>query len=269
MSATATTLKYANTVNVDLEANAVNFADSEADGHRVQIAMTANDLNTHFAWNRAAGSDRPVGSVTDAAGLETLLAAALTDFTDLDSMATGLSFSAGTLADAELQQATSNDLIVQYVLFKVYGLSAYDTTNKVYNPKDAQNMTTNADVADAIVTDISNNNARGQAVDKMFRDLLAADPARFFDASGHQIPGLFETNTDLSGSGNWELTAGDVIEIKTTFTFSAQVSRRVVSAQEQPLDAVGGALSPPETVTEEVVIPAGHVMHIRLQIVAA
>ena len=263
MPATATQLKYANTVNVDLSGNAINFADSETDGHRVQIEMTPNDLNTHFRWARSTGSDRPVGAVVETAAFKSKLSEALTGFSDLDAMATGLSLSSGVLADTELIGETANDLIVQYVLFKVYGLSSYDTKEKVFNSKDALGMTTNDDVADAIVTDISGHNAKGGEVDQMFRDLLAADPARFFDASGRQVTGLFETNTDVSGSGSWAITDNDLIEIKLTFTFAAQVSRRVVSAQEQPL--VGASA---ETVTEEVVIPAGHVMHVRLQIKA-
>ncbi len=110
--------------------------------------------------------------------------------------------------------------------------------------------------------------ARGGPVDQMFRDLLAADPGRFFDASGVQVTGLFETNADASGNGTWLIAAGDILELKLEFAFTAQVSRRVVRSQQQPLDAVGGAESPPEEVVEEVIIASGDKFKVRLQLVA-
>jgi hypothetical protein len=254
-------------VNVDLSNNAINFADSEEDGHRVQVTMPKSDLNAHLKWNRAAGSDRPIGSMEDIPGFKAALVTALNSgYTDLDAMSTGLSLSTGVLTNAELQQMTANDLIMQYVLYKVYGSSSFDTQGKVFNPKDALNMTTSDDVAEAVTVDIASNNAKGGALDKMFRDLLAADPTRYFDASGKQITGLFEINADASGNGSWNIVEDDLVEIKLTFTFKAQVSRRVVSAQEQPL--VGGS-TPAESVTEEVILPAESKLHVRLQVKAS
>lgn len=268
MPAVATTLKYAPTVEVDLSANKIEFADSELAGHRVQIDISAAALTAHCLWNRTAGSDRPVGSI-DASGFAGLLETALgSPYTDLDSVATGLSFSSASITNPENKSNSANDLVMAYVLQKVYGLSAYDTANKVYNAKDALNMVTNAAVADAVQAsiDASGNNARGGAVDQMFRDLLAADPLRFFDASGNQEPGLFETNADEAGSGNWKLTTDDILELKLEFTFAEQVSRRVVSSQQQPTSAGNTAGSRTETAVEEVVIPAGSTFKVRLQI---
>jgi hypothetical protein len=141
----------------------------------------------------------------------------------------------------------------------------------VYNAKDALNMVANAAIANAVKLNINDgdHNARGGAVDQMFRDLLAADPLRFFDASGNQEAGLFETNADVSGNGDWKLTTDDILEIKLEFTFLEQVSRRVVSSQQQP--TTSGRPTPPaggaaETATEEVVIPANSTFKVRLQI---
>lgn len=269
MPATATTLKYAPIVAVDLSNNPIEFADAEEAGHRVQISIPAADLNTCCIWNRAAGSDRPVGSILSAAFkgfLETALAGT---YTDLDAIASALSFSSGTLVNADNVSNSVNDLVMAYVLYKVYGLSAYDTANKVFNTGDAKNMVTNSDVSTAVKTSIDAHNARGDAVDQMFRDLLAADPLRFFDLSGNQIAGLFETNADADGSGNWQLTTDDILEIKLELNFVQQVSRRVVRSQQQPTSANNTLNSLTETVTEEQVIPAGSKIKVRLQIKAS
>jgi hypothetical protein len=265
-AASATTLKYAPVVSVDLSGNEINFADAETDGHRVQIAVAAADMNAACKWTRTVGSDRPVGSIVSADFKTTLEAALSTTYTDLDAIATGLSYSTGALVNAANVSGNVNDLIMDYVLFKVYGLTAKDTANKVYNATDALNMVTNADVGAAVKTSIDANNARAGPVDQMFRDLLAADPARFFTAAGLQIPGLFESNADAAGNGSWLLAADDILEIKLKFVFTAQVSRRVVSSQQQPLEAEGGAATPAEEVTEEVIIPNGHELKVRLQL---
>lgn len=262
----AALLKYSPVIAVDLSNNAIEFADAEEAGHRVQVGISAATLNPCFSWNRAVGSDRPVGSANSAAFKAALEAALSTTYTDIDGIATGLSFSSGVLANDANTSDNVNDLVMAYVLYKVYGLSAYDTSNKVYNATDALNMTTNAAVGDAVKTSIDANNARGQAVDKMFRDLLAAHPTRFFTAGGVQEPGLFETNADAAGSGNWKLIADDILELKLEFTFQQQVSRRVVSSQQQPTTAGNTSGTRSETITEEVVIGAGSKLNVRLQV---
>jgi hypothetical protein len=262
----AALLKYAPVIDVDLSANKIQFADAEEAGHRVQVSIPAATLNPCFSWNRTLGSDRPVGSADSAAFKAALEAALSTTYTDIDGMSNGLSFSSGVLKNADNISNNVNDLVMAYVLYKVYGESAYDTKNKVYNATDALNMVTNAAVADAVGDSIDANNDRGEAVDKMFRDLLAADPLRFFTSGGVQEPGLFETNVDVAGSGNWKLIADDILELKLDFTFVQPVSRRVVSSQQQPTTAGNTSGTRTETVTEQEVIPAGTNLRVRLQI---
>lgn len=275
-AATPTQLYYNQVVDVDLAENAVNFADDLTQGHRVQISMPKADLSKYLKWDRAVGTDRPVGSFVDAAeDFETTLAAALKDFTDLDAVSSGLNLSTGVLADTSVAAGAdgatkgTNDLIAQYILYKVYGASNYDTKGTVFNIDDVKDMIANAAVATQIDTSIKANNARNGSVDQMFRDLLASDPKRFFDAAGKQVPGLFETNTDAAGTGDWALTAGDIMEIKLNFNFTAPVTRRVVRADQQPLASGGGAATPAEAAVEQEIIPAGHVFPVRLQIVLA
>lgn len=267
-SATPTQLYYANVVDVDLEANAVNFADDLTQGHRVQISMAKDDMSKYLKWERAVGTDRPVGKFEDTASdFKATLNAAMTAFTDLDAVSTGLSLSSGVLADSSIVSNSVNDLVAQYILYKVYGSSSYDTKGTVFNIDDVKGMILNSDVSLAIDTSILANNARGGSVDQMFRDLLASDPKRFFDPDGKQLPGLFETNTDAAGAGTWALTAGDILEIKVNFNFTAPVTRRVVRADQQPLASGGGAITPAEESLEQEIIPAGHVFPVRLQIV--
>jgi hypothetical protein len=273
-AAVATTLKYSPVVDVALAGNPINFADAEADGHRVQIEVPASALNGACKWSRAAGSDRPIGNILStpfSAALETALATSV--YSDLDGIPAGLSFTSSAITNEENKSETtkkSNDLIMAYVLFKVYGSTNFNTTNKVYNAADAKEMVDNLTIATAVKDNIDvSGGGRGGPVDQMFRDLLAADPGRFFDlSSGIQVTGLFETNADASGNGTWLITAGDILELKLEFAFTAQVSRRVVRSQQQPLDADGGALSPAEEVVEEVIIESGDKFKVRLQLVA-
>jgi hypothetical protein len=60
-------------------------------------------------------------------------------------------------------------------------------------------------------------------VDEMFRALLSIDPQRFY-VGGKQIDGLFESNPDAAGSGNWCLGVGDKIEIPVRLYFRAPVT---------------------------------------------
>jgi cytoskeletal protein RodZ len=88
----------------------------------------------------------------------------------------------------------------------------------------------------------------------MFRDLLAADPSRFFDSAGKQIPGLFEVNADTDSRGSWGFVQNDKIEIAVQMKFLNPVTRRGTDNTEED--------------SETVVIAAGSVFKIRLQIVA-
>jgi hypothetical protein len=106
-------------------------------------------------------------------------------------------------------------------------------------------MIADSTVADAITASMAQEEALAAAnhgaahgvnkglLDATFKSLLAADPLRFFDSSGSQIPGLFETNYssgDLSGNSSWQLVENDKIEIPIRLVFRAPVS--VLSVQD-------------------------------------
>ena len=135
-----------------------------------------------------------------------------------------------------------NDLVMAFVLNKCFGSSAYDTWDVVYNLEDAFGMLSNADLAAAIEASLQAEEDKAAGVvlpakslatqspgddkgrvDEMFRSLLSIDPQRFY-AGGKQIPGLFESNPDAAGSGNWCLGVGDKIEIPVRLYFRAPVT---------------------------------------------
>ena len=260
-------LQYRDIVLVDLAENAVNFADDLVQGHRVQVPIAADDLNTFFQWSRPAGQDRPVGTVLYLSDfVECLLVSFSEGFLDLDAVSTGLSYTTGTLVNDTNTSNSMNDIVISYILYKVYGKSSYNTRGVVYNVEDAFQMLENSTVAIAIGASIFNNNDRGQCIDTMFQVLLKTDPNRFFDSEGHQIPGLFEIHTDQDATGSWLFTAGDCIEIKLQFTFQEPVTRRVVRADQQPLTEQGIVFG--EQAVEQVIIPKDATFAIRLQLVA-
>ena len=78
-----------------------------------------------------------------------------------------------------------------------------------------------------------------ESVKKMFRDLVSSDPQRFFDVSGKQVAGIFETNGDVSGTGIWNFTAGDIVEIRVEFHFGSAITRR--DAADNQIETVGNA----------------------------
>ncbi len=131
-----------------------------------------------------------------------------------------------------------NDLVMAFVLNKCFGSSAFDTWDVVYNLEDAFGMLTNVQLANAITNSLVDEEAKAVMalanspqlpgddkgrVDEMFRALLSIDPQRFYK-NGSQIPGLFETNTDVAGAGNWCLGVGDKIEIPVRLYFRAPVT---------------------------------------------
>ena len=93
MPSTPISLQYSRVVNVDLSDNAINFADAELDGHRVQVRMAIDDLNSYFIWTRSVGADRPYGYVTNIPEFEKCLEVSFNDgFIDFDSMTNGLCY---------------------------------------------------------------------------------------------------------------------------------------------------------------------------------
>ena len=265
-----TTFKYKRLVQVGLASNAINLSTSAAMGHRVQVTMPVDEMNSFFYWQRLAGSARARGrfnSTGFVASMNTTLAGI---YSDLDSVYTGLSFSSASLdsaTDSRLRSAddeSANDLVMAYVLFKCFGSTAVTTLDVVYNLEDACNMVTNSTVSSAISASLSADDAASTTIcpgliDSMFTHLMAAQPMRFFDASGKQVPYLFETNADASGTGSWNLMQGDLIEIPIQFTFAAPVTLNSVRDTD-------GELSGNTDTT--VIVKAGDTFYVRLQLVA-
>ena len=261
-TARAQSIRYKKTVCFGLANQVINFASAASLGHRVLVSIPVDLMNQYFTWTRASGSASPVGHFTNAPTVTSgtapatfnasLIAAFKGDHTDLDGVAKGLNFSSSALdtennikrntsgtANADGGHNSANDLVMAYLMFKCFGSSAYDPTDIIYNLADAFGMLTNSQLATAIQDSLDAEedlasaspvdlNKKGE-VDAMFRGFLAADPMRYF-VDGQQIPGLFETNVDAAGDGNWCLTVGDKIEIPLQLVFTAPVT--VLSVQD-------------------------------------
>ena len=274
--ATPQLLNYAEIVDVDLDAtNDVNFADVEDYGHRVVVEMDVSAMNAYLGWERAVGSARPAAKLTVAeeAAFKAAIEAALAGgFVDIDGVTNGLHFGTANLdtnTDPRKRYAQgvgANDLPLCFVLYKLYGSSAATTLDKIYNLEDAHGMLSNETVSTAITE--SFKAAEAGAVDAMFRDLLAADPHRFFDASGLPMLGIFETNADVSGAGNWKMVADDTLEIKLKMIFHSRVTRRGVAGREHNLTstATENAAGPQEN--QQTVINPDDFFYVRLQLKA-
>jgi hypothetical protein len=115
---------------------------------------------------------------------------------------------------------------------------------------------------------------------EMFRSLLSMDPQRFYK-NGTQIPGLFESNPDVAGSGNWCLGVGDKIEIPVRLYFRAPVTvLSVVDNAKNPSSAtpdlvetvfIKGEASTFDATNDAEVAAAdrGNLMSLRLQILCS
>ena len=272
--ATPQLLNYAEIVDVDLDAtNDVNFADVEDYGHRVIVEMNTEALNNYLGWERAVGSARPSAKLTAAneAAFKAAIEAALgAGFVDIDGVTNGLHFGTANLdtnpdpRKRYAQGVGANDLPLCFVLYKLYGSSAATTLDRIYNLDDAMAMLSNATVSTAITE--SFKAAEAGAVDTMFRDLLAADPHRFFDASGLPMLGIFETNADVSGAGNWKMVADDTLEIKIKLIFHSRVSRRGVGGQEHNLTATAAENLAASQANQQTVINPDDYFYVRLQL---
>ena len=271
-AATPTLLSYGTVVDVDMDnTNDVNFADIQDYGHRVSVQIEKAKLNEIFKWVRLAGAARPSAKIGTTSGFRTALIDALAStYTDIDGVTGGLHFGSAimdTNSDARIRKddtVSANDIPMAFVLYKLYGNSAVETLNNIFNLQDAHDMLTNETVADAIIASLEDEEAG--AVDIMFRDLLAADPARFFNASGVPQTGIFETNTDVSGNGTWNIVDDDVIEIKTKLVFKSKITRRGAAGGEVNLTATDlGATQN----NQQTIINPNDYFYIRLQLKAA
>jgi hypothetical protein len=236
--------------------------------------MSVDYLNTFFVWQRASGSPRPIGhflsEVNSLKFIDVLTSSLNKSYTDIDGSAGGLNYSSYIL-DANYDSRvrcdgiSANDIIMAYILYKCYGVSAAPTMDIIYNLEDAQKMITSEQVASVIVDALNDDEqlASGNTVDKggvdsMFRYILATNPLRYFKADGTQIDGLFETNfaygeADPPGTGPWGFIENDIVELRLNFTFPQDVTHTTA-------DDLGG--------NRTVVIPAGSNFGIRLQILA-
>ncbi len=272
--ATAQLLTYAEVVDVDLDATQdVNFADVEDYGHRVVVEMNTAAMNNYLKWYRAIGEARPaaaLNSLSEAAFKTAIEAALGAGYVDIDGVTNGLHFGTANLStnpDPRIRKngaVSANDIPLCFVLYKLYGSSAATTLDKIYNLEDAHGMLSNATVSTAIAASFVA--AEAGAVDAMFRDLLAADPHRFFDASGIPEAGIFETNADASGAGTWKMVADDILEIKLKMIFKSKVSRRGVAGREHNLSTPEDAAGPQEN--QQTVIAPEDYFYVRLQLKA-
>jgi hypothetical protein len=188
-------------------------------------------------------------------------------YTDIDSVTTGLNFSSYVL-DANLDpnireggRVSANDIIMSYVIYRLYGSSANPTQNVIFNLSDAHGMlptsvlVNNIEASFSAEEEKSTSDSDKGAINLMFQNLLAEDPARFFDVEGKQIPGLFEVSTGQAGKGSWNFVENDKVEMNVQFTFMNAVTTSSVVADSQE---VKSAIS----------IPAGTTFKIRLQLLA-
>jgi hypothetical protein len=259
--ATPTKLVYTPLIRVDLENNAINLTDAQAYGHRVYLEIPKGELNNCFSWSRTAGDLFPVGE-TSASILKTTIANHIADgFIDLDAQSDGLNYSSTALNSAvdsrlrEMATPTANDLVMAYVLYKLYGKSSYDTLDNIFNVEDAYGMLQDITFTTSIFDSVKTTDGVA-SIKQMFRDLVSSDPQRFFDVSGKQVSGIFETNTDANGNGIWNFTEDDVVEIRMKFIFANEITRR---------DVADGEFESSEISTT---IPAGHSFSIRFQLKA-
>ena len=270
--ATPQLLNYAEIVDVDLDAtNDVNFADVEDYGHRVQIEVDKSALNNYLRWSREVGSARPsaaLDSTKEAAFKDAINAGLSKSLVDIDGVTGGLHFGTANLDTnpdprKRANGVSANDIPLCFVLYKLYGSSAVATLDNIYNLADAMGMLSNETVSTAI-TESFKAQVSG-ALDTMFRDLLAADPHRFFDASGLPMLGIFETNADVAGSGNWKLTDDDILEVKLKMIFHSRVTRRGVAGREHNLTSTATENAAGAQENQQTVINPEDYFYIRLQ----
>ena len=225
-SASPQNLRYEGDIDVALASNELSFLDDASKGHRVSIDVDLDAMKSLIVVNRAAGDRVPVGSLNPSSTLLSDLGtkmSAKSSWTDLD--AGNLSFSSGTAAGWS-EANNLADWVFKYVLFKVYGTSAYDVTKVTYTA-EAVSMVTNATAITAIETAFAAQpTTAGNNFDDILQNLIAADPYHFYDANGKPIAAFLDNSTTLPVSSNLEVPfiEGDQIEITLKFNFAAKVT---------------------------------------------
>lgn len=254
-------VRYKKVVFTGLEGRHIRFTQADHMGHRIKFWVPKELMNKYFIWTRAAKEKSPTGRFVPSppgyiSFYDLIVASLYNEYIDQDGVRDGLDFSSPALdqrLDMKRNQRipsppgtnthySANDLVMAYVLYKCYGRTCINTERLVYNLADAFNMLTNEQVAQAIVDSFNTEEAFATAslnpsvlpdnqlpntnkglVDAMFRNFLAADPLRYFNSCGEQIPGLFESSTDIDASGSWNLGPCDAIEIPLRFIFRGSV----------------------------------------------
>lgn len=267
---TPTLLTYADLVTVNMdETNDVNIADTGDYGHRVQVTLGKTLFNLFFRWHRDVGQDRPHAKLSTSDIIENTFKSVLIEslnssYMDIDGVTGGLHFSTANMSlnrDPRLRKnglVSANDIPMAFVMYRLYGNSAFQTKDYIFNLNDAHDMLTSETVADAIIASFKQHETG--ALDKMFRDLLSQDPRRFFDENGHQEPNLFETATDLAGAGSWKLIENDIVEIKTKLIFHSNITKRGVAGREHLLSDVNEAEN-----QQKIIVPDDY-FYVRLQL---
>lgn len=237
--------------------------------------MSVTLMNSFFYWTRIKGFCRPIGHfnalgaspIGGPSFIDAISASLGASYKDIDGAITGLNFTSAVLdseADARLRQngvISANDLVMAYVLFKCYGSSAFVTHDVVYNLEDVYNMLPTPKLANCIQLSLLLDEAIGPGsyVDSMFSHLIAEDPMRFFDASGRQVPGLFERNPDATGCGTWKFVVNDKVELPIQLRFTAPVTISSI------IDDDSG---PAGCTSKTVMVNAGDTFNLRLQLFA-
>jgi hypothetical protein len=253
--ATPHVIQYPELVNVNLINQAINFADLDVIGHRIQIPVPRSTLENSFEWTRVATDTVPKGKVTEVADFVYVMMNAFSRvYRDLDADTDGLSFDSSTLTainDDRLRPTggtTANDIVMAYVLAKLYGKSSIQTRDYIFNVEDAHAMLTNETLALAIGLSLYTDTGKS-AVEEMFKQLVAKDGNRFKDASGNMPIALTSAADGITGSGTWKFAVNDCLEIRTEFVFHAPITRR-------------------DAQSNTIVLPSGTTFRARLQFLA-
>lgn len=242
--------------------------------HRVIVDVSASTLGdvsglgASLEWYRKTGSTAPYGRWLQPAEFffSTIAGRPVVDF-DPTEDASGniiLTFTTSEL-DPNFKRGTANDLVIPYVLFRLFGTSKVSSatvpnyTKLTTDPNDP--LLDSATWINAFNTEIVLTDASGTPADTMFRELLQ-DVGRFKDASDNPLPALYTVDpwagTDVSGSGiypgnPWQLHAGDIMQFTTKFTFANSISVKSTSTIS------------PDSVPQAIIL-AGETYYIRYQV---
>ena len=260
-SPVATTMTYALDVEVALQDNkTVNFADSADLGHRIPLPVRSTYMSSLFNWSRAVGTNKATAAVNNTANPAVIIGDAISarngKWSDLDGVSGGLDFTNGVMLPTTNTNVTPQDWILQYILWKVYGASNYDTSMAVFDLVVADSLLNVTDIGDAIAASLNAASHAG-SVDKIFQDLVAADPNHFYE-NGVPIPGVLNYAPAATAShGPVTMVAGDILEFKLVFKFGPNSS---VTRSE--------LLPGTSEYTTVIVIPANSTFRVRLQLTA-